>query len=181
MNIYIPVPDCDNYDSFCRFEQEQSHDILQRFLNTGKYQEIEERSTWIPMNVGFESCGTKRGDFFSVFARAFACNSKAWNILEPLISDSVKTLPLECDSKEFNLLKVTNIIDCLDYSKADVFRFQKTGRVLGIRKHAFKEELIMNQHFFAIPEIRFESLVSETFKNVVEQNKLEGLIFEQVA
>ena len=180
MNIYIPQPNCDDYDSFYRLDQEQSFDILNRFLNLGKYQQIEEKSAWIPLEVKIESYDTKRGDFFSVIAGVFACNQKAWDILAPLIKDSVQLLPLRCDQGNFNILKVINIIDCLDYSKANLFRFQETGRVLGIRKYAFKEQLIRNQHFFAIPEQKFGILVSQTFKDLVEKNQLEGLTFKQV-
>ena len=160
---------------------EFSFDILNRFLNFGKYQEIEEKSAWIPLEVKIESYDTKRGDFFSVIAHIFACNQKSWDILAPLISDSVQLLPLRCDQDNFNILKVINIIDCLDYSKADVFRSQETGRILGIRKYAFKEQLIRNQHFFAIPEKKFGILVSQAFKDLVEQNQLEGLSFKRVA
>ena len=71
MNIYSPRPNCDDYDSFYRLDQEQSFDILNRFLNFGKYQEIEEKSAWIPLEVKIESYDTKRGDFFSVIAGVF--------------------------------------------------------------------------------------------------------------
>ncbi|MEH2113200.1 hypothetical protein [Nostoc sp.] len=63
---------------------------VKRFLNMAMYQDIEEKSEWIPLPVGFESFGTKRGDFLGVVAWTFACNNKAWKILEPLIGDSVK-------------------------------------------------------------------------------------------
>ncbi|MBN3881457.1 MAG: hypothetical protein HWQ44_00315 [Nostoc sp. JL34] len=181
MNIYIPIPDSDNYDGFYYLDQEKSHDILSRFLNFSVYQDIEEKSEWIPLPVGIESFDTKRGDFLGVVAWTFACNNRAWKILEPLIGDSVKLLPLQCDEGEFNILKVINIIDCLDRSKADLFIFEETGRVLGIEKYAFKEELIQDQHFFAIPECKFVILVSQKFKDLVEQHQLEGLNFKQVA
>ncbi|BCL36436.1 imm11 family protein [Nostoc sp. MS1] len=180
MNIYIPIPDSDNYDGFYYLDQENSHDILSRFLNFAMYQDIEEKSEWIPLPVGIESFGTKRGDFLGVVAWTFACNNRAWKILEPLIGNSVKLLPLQCDEGEFNILKVINIIDCLDYSRADLFIFEETGRVLRIEKYAFKEELIQDQHFFAVPECKFGILVSQKFKDVVDQHQLKGLKFKQV-
>jgi hypothetical protein len=180
VNIYTPYSNCDDYDRFYPLDQQSSFDILERFLNFGKYQNIEEKSDWTPLEVGIESLNTKRGDFFSVVARTFACNEKAWKILAPLINNNVQLLPLKCNEGSYNILKVTNIVDCLDYSKADVFRFQQTGKVLGIRKYAFKEDLIQSQHFFAIPEKKFGILVSQEFKDLVEKNNLEGLNFEQV-
>ncbi|MEH1824162.1 MAG: DUF1629 domain-containing protein [Nostoc sp.] len=181
MNIYIPIPDSDNYDGFYPLNQEYAHGILSRFLNFAMYQDIEEKSEWIPLPVGIKPFSTKRGDFLGVVAWTFACNNKAWKILEPLIGDSVKLLPLQCDEGEFNILKVINIIDCLDRSKADLFIFEETGRVLRIEKHAFKEELIQDQHFFAVPECKFGILVSQKFKDLVEESQLKGLKFKQVA
>jgi hypothetical protein len=154
--------------------------ILQRFLNMGKYQDIEENSAWNPLEVRIESFGTKRGDFFSIIARKFACNQETWEILTPLIKNDVQLLPLKSDDGDFSILKVINIVDCLDHSKADIFRSPETGKVLRVRKYAFKEELIQKQHFFAIPESKFGILVSQSFKDLVEKNNLKGLNFEQI-
>jgi hypothetical protein len=181
MNIYTPYPNCDDYDCFYPLDQQNSHDILSRFLNFGKYQNTEEKCEWIPLPVGIESLGTKRGDFLAVIACSFACNKKAWELLEPLIGNDVKLLPLACSDGEFNILKVTNIIDCLEHSKIDALRSEETGRILHIRTHVFKEDMIKNQHFFAIPEKKFGILVSQDFKDLVEENGLEGLGFRQIA
>jgi hypothetical protein len=181
MNIYVPVPNSDDYDCFCWPDQPELQNTLERFLNFGKYQNIEEPSQWTPLKVEIESFGTKRGDFLGVIAYSFACNPKAWKVLEPLIGSSTELLPLKCEEGEFSLLKVVNVIDCLDYSKADVLRSPETNRVLSIKKYAFKEDLIMDQHFFALPERKFGILVSQTFKDLVERNQLEGLMFKQVA
>ncbi|WP_442939387.1 imm11 family protein [Nostoc sp.] len=79
------------------------------------------------------------------------------------------------------MLKVINIIDCLDRSKADLFISETSGRVLRIEKHAFKEELIQYQHFFVVPECKFGILVSQKFKDLVEESQLKGLKFKRVA
>jgi hypothetical protein len=62
MNIRISCPICDNYDSFYPIDQQNSHDILSRFLNFGKYQNTEEQHEWIPSSVRIESLDTKQGD-----------------------------------------------------------------------------------------------------------------------
>jgi hypothetical protein len=180
MNVYIPYPNCDDYDCFYPLDQSSSHDILNRFLNFGKYQNIEEQSEWIPLPVGIESLGTKRGDFLAVIAYSFACNKKTYSILESLIGNSVELLPLLCADGEFSILKVTNIIDCLDHTNIDALISKESGRILHIRKYAFKEDMIKNQHFFSIPEKKFGILVSQEFKDLVEKNKLEGLSFKSV-
>jgi hypothetical protein len=180
MKIYHPYPDTDNYDRFYPSNLVEGSNILSRFLNTGKYQNIEEESDWKPLSVEVQSLNTKRGVFSGIDAQHITCNSRAWEVLEPLISSSVKLFPIDYKGDIYYLLKVINIIDCLDYDKADVFRFE-TGKVLGINKYAFQESLIQNQHFFALPEIKFNILVSQEFKDCIEQNGLEGLLFEQVA
>jgi hypothetical protein len=180
MKIYHPYPDTDNYDRFYPSNLIDGVDVLSRFLNTGKYQNIEEKSEWEPLPVEVQSLDTKRGAFLGIVAHHLVCNSHAWKILEPLIGSNVKLFPIEYTKYSYYLLKVINIIDCLDYTKADVLR-SETGRVLGVNKYAFQENLIKTEHFFALPEIKFDILVSQEFKDCVEQNGLEGLLFEQVS
>lgn len=179
MNIYHPYPNSDQYNRFYPLNLVEGADKLSRFLNTGKYQNIEEKSNWHPLPVEIQSLNTKRGDFLGIVAHHITCNSRALEILKSLIGNSVKPFPFEYNGDAYFLLKVINIIDCLDYTRADVLRSQE-GRVLGINKYAFKEESIENKHFFALTEIKFDILVSQTFKDYVEQNELEGLLFEQV-
>jgi hypothetical protein len=180
MNIYCPYPDVDNYDSFYPENMKEGTEILNRFLNLGKYQNIEEKGEWKPLPVHVNSVGTKRGDFLGIGARQFTCNGRGWKILEPLIGRSVKTFSVKYNQSEYSIIKATNIIDCLDYSKSDVFRYQEIGRVLWVNKYVFREELIKGEHLFAIPEIKFNILVSQEFKDCVEKNDLEGLLFQQV-
>ena len=181
MNIYLPYPNVDSYDSIHPVNMREGHDYLDRFLNHGKYQNINEESEYIPVQSCIHSFETKRGNFLGAGGNTLACDIHTWNILQPIVEDRVKLFPLNCGDKEYIILKVTNIIDCLDYSKADVFRFQETGRVLHINKYAFKKELIRGEHLFAIPEKKFGILVSQEFKNYVEKHDLKGLLFQQVS
>jgi hypothetical protein len=179
MNIYRPYPS-DLYDSFYLIDTNKKDDIIDRFLNRGKYQNVEERGEWPDINVEIESLGTKRGDFFGISACSIICNMNAWKVLKPLIDNSVKLLPIIYKDDTYFLLKATNIVDCLDYTRASILRSPKTGRVLGVNKYAFKESCIKDENFFVIPEIKFDILVSQKFKDCVEQNRLEGLLFQQL-
>jgi hypothetical protein len=181
MNIYHPYPNSDSYDRFYPLNLAKDLDTIARFLNTGKYQEIEEKNDWEPLPVEVQSLDTKRGDFLGIVAHHFTCNDRAWKILEPLIKQNVKLFPIGYKQQNYFLIKVINIIDCLDYTRADVLRCPETERVLGINKYAFKEDLIQNEHLFALPEMRFDILASQEFKDSVEKNGLEGLLFRQLA
>ena len=180
MNIYHPYPNSDSYDRFYPLNLVKGSDTIARFLNTGKYQKIEEKNDWKPLPVEVQSLDTKRGDFLGLVAHHFTCNDRAWKILEPLIKHSVKLFPIKYRDKTYYLLKAINIIDCLDYVNADVLRSQETGRVLGVNKYAFKETLIQNEHLFALPEMKFDIIVSQEFKDSVEKSGLEGLLFQQL-
>jgi hypothetical protein len=50
-----------------------------------------------------------------------------------------------------------------------------------IVSYVFKTEIIKDQHFFTIPEAFAYNFVSQTFKDCVEANGLEGLIFRKIA
>jgi hypothetical protein len=105
---------------------------------------------------------------------------KAWQILAPLLQDYVKLLPLQCESGNYIILK-PQIIDCLDRSLTVIKRFDDSDHVMHVVSYAFKTEIIKDKHFFTIPEAFAYNFVSQTFKDCVEANGLEGLIFRKIA
>ena len=87
---------------------------------------------------------------------------------------------MQCDSGEFVMLKITNVVDCLDYTRAEVKRFPSSGRVMQVISYAFKKDRLDNKIIFRIPEQTSRVYASQQFKDCVEKNQLEGLIFSEV-
>jgi hypothetical protein len=176
VNIYYPVPNSDIYDCL-NFSNTKDWRILDHFLGYQQYDEAPK--TWKPISVEIELRG-KSGEFPSLLGHTLVFSEKAWKILQSLIKESVELLPLTCNSSNYNVIKVINVVDCLDYSRANVKRFQSSGRVMHIVSYAFKDEHIENRNIFQLPEPK-NVLVSQAFKDCVENEGLEGLIFRQVA
>lgn len=174
MKIYEIVPDPDVYDSLY-YVNDNDYRIVDHFLGYRPYDKAPE--TWKPIPVAIEKMD-KQGEFPSLStARVFS--SKALQILKPLIEKSVEFLPLQCDLGEFVMLKPTSI-DCLDYERAKVKRFSSSDRVMNVLSYAFKSGSINDKNIFKIPEARARVFVSQEFKDYVEKNNLEGLIFREI-
>jgi hypothetical protein len=176
MNIYQVYHDCDVYDSLY-FINEDDDDFLDRFFGFTIYQNQPNRPTWKPLVVEFER-EEKRTEFPNLSGR-FACSDKAWQIIAPLINNHVELLPLQCELGNYYIVK-TERIDCLDYSRAVVERFDDSERVMEVVSYAFKEDCLKDKHLFTIPEEFATNFVSQTFKDCIEANGLEGLIFRQI-
>ena len=176
MNIYEISNNCDIYDSLYYVNQEDS-EIVDRVLGYGIYADRPFNQEWKPIAVRIYP-KQKRGDFIGL-PGTLGCNKQAYKILEPLIKNSVELLPLNCKEGNYSLIKVTDIVDCLDYDNSTIDRFDD-GRVMWVDSFAFYPEKIQNKHIFKIPELNAVYLVSQTFKNCVEIHGLEGLIFRLV-
>ena len=175
MKIYEIVPDSNKYDSlYCI--NDDGYRIIRHFLGYRPYDKAPE--SWQAIPVAIDKMD-KKGNF-PALSTAIVFSEKALQILTPLTEETVEILPLKCNSGQFVILKVTDVIDCLDYSRAKVRRFPSSGRVMDILSYAFKTERLDNKNIFKIPEQKARVYVSQTFKECVENNKLEGLIFREV-
>jgi hypothetical protein len=174
MKIYEIVPESNKYDSLYCID-ENGYRVIRHFLGYRPYDKAPD--SWQPIRVAIDKMD-KQGEF-PALSTAIVFSSKALQILKPLTENSVEFLPLECDSGEFVMLKPTSI-DCLDYDRAEVRRFPSSGRVMDVLSYAFKTNNLGNKTIFKIPEQKARVYVSQEFKDCVESNKLEGLIFVEI-
>jgi hypothetical protein len=175
MKIYEPIPDSDVYDSLY-YINDNDYRIVWHFLEGQHYEQAP--TFWQPICVGIEPMA-KKGEFPSL-STALVFSDKALKVLMPLIKNSIDLLPLQCNSNHYTIIKVHDVVDCLDYSRAVVRKFPSSGRIMEIISYSFKYECINNKNIFKIPEIKTRVFVSQKFKDFVENNHLEGLIFREV-
>jgi hypothetical protein len=186
MNIYLPYPEIDDYDYFGFENREKVKEMLKDFFAYREDPSISMNRVWKPFSVKLNppdsSRGNifRRGDFLGISARNIVCSPQTWEILKPLIGQHVQLLEITYNNDVFYILKVTTIIDCLDYSKAEVLRSSQTGRVLYVTKYAFKEELIQDNVLFVIPEMKSCKIATQAFKDYIEKHDLQGLGFQQI-
>jgi len=97
------------------------------------------------------------------------------------MSDKVQILPIDYEGiKTLYVLNVINMVDCLDYDKS-VLRRWEDGRVSEIDEFAFHYSIVSQHDIFKIPEKnRTHIFVSDKFKATVEENGLIGFKFTEV-
>ncbi|HLO46818.1 MAG TPA: DUF1629 domain-containing protein [Kamptonema sp.] len=175
MKVYYPKADVDNYDSFIANEDDGI--LLLHFLGDLHWYELP--GSWQPIPVEIYSAG-KPGDFPAIVGFHQTLSERAVRILQPIMGESVELLPVVCTTGErYFVIKIVDVVDCLDYSRAVVRRNSHSGRVTVIDSFAFKDGCIGDRNIFRLPELN-RALVSQAFKDCVENNGLEGLRFKQV-
>lgn len=180
MNIYRIIPDSDSYE--CIYPRVEDEDILFFF-------DAEPLSAkWVPLPVVLDERLREnvmdapipmKGDFPSLYRPTPVFSERAWGALSPLIKGSVEALPLIHPSGDrYFAINVLDVIDCLDLATTKLTRNDVTGRVSSIQAYHFRPNLLRGKHMFKLPETKgLEVLVSEEFKQAVENNGLKGLIF----
>ncbi|WP_422665606.1 imm11 family protein [Anabaena sp. PCC 7938] len=117
------------------------------------------------------------GDFPSFIGHHLVCTKRAWQLIQPIITNSVELLPLTCREAQYFVIKINDLVDPLDYSKSiyeDGF-----GGLIKVKSYVFNDEIIKNKHMFWFSR-GYLTVVSETFKTFVEDHHLKSLIFRQL-
>ncbi len=122
-------------------------------------------------------------------ARSFILGPRAAELLRPVISDVAELLPIPFQGETWYFMNVFNQVNALDKANCR-YRIYHDGTVSPswIEKIAFSPEKIPHAKLFTIPESRASLYYAEhhpddnpnTFKNVVEKNKLLGIRFGKV-
>lgn len=121
------------------------------------------------------------GDVFSVEVSSFILNEYAFNILYPYLKGHVQIFKIKNQDGLFYVINVTDVIDCLNYDKSEIKRFQSTGRVMKVIKYSFIKSKLKNAVIFKLPEfVKAHSYVTEEFKNIAEENNIKGFKFEEL-
>jgi hypothetical protein len=175
MNWYRPIADSDKYDGLVCVNREDAVFIANFNRDWYRYRKKNE---W--KNIFVEIAPEEGvGDFPSFLAQCIVFNEKSWKLLQALIADAIEPLPLiSTDGNQYITIKVLDLVDCLDYSQS-VYR-QSAGGFIQVSSYVFQQEdNIVGKHIFWLPKA-YHAVVSEEFKNLVEQNQLKGLIFKQL-
>ncbi|HEY0601659.1 MAG TPA: DUF1629 domain-containing protein, partial [Herpetosiphonaceae bacterium] len=108
-------------------------------------------------------------------------NERAWQVLEPLLGQSVEALPLRTDEHTYYAINVLVVLDCLDMDRSEIQYFP-SGGIMYIDRYVFEEGCVDEHPIFKIQGAELkEVLVSEQVKAVVEQNHLAGFVFVPIA
>ncbi|MGI0495503.1 imm11 family protein [Alkalinema pantanalense CENA528] len=185
MNWYIPTLESDEYDAL-DYVDSNDDKVLSYFWGFDTSYDPEApggfRSnrlpyfpdTWQPIQV--EKYPAKKADILSLVG-FMTITQHALSYLKPLLGEAI-LLPVFCGEEILYVVREEEI-DCLNYEKAIVDRYDN-GAVSEIEEFALLHQKLEGKHIFRFPEIIITSLVSQTFKDVVEQNNLFGMSFRKI-
>lgn len=120
-----------------------------------------------------------KGDFPSFFAIGVIFSEKALQVLSPLIQNSIQVIPLQCEEGRFDLIHVSDVVDCLDLERSVVDYILGGDLISHVEHYEFKDlELLEGKGIFTIQGLRASTFVTDAFKALVEEHDLRGLLWE---
>lgn len=138
------------------------------------------RDTYTPMEFKKEFKSKTMCNISKFFHQLLFVDELALNVLSNILAHSyVEVLPIICKEKNLyaiNILDVFNCQEILDMDKTK-FNYFKSGRIMCVEKYAFISECIKDKDIIMINEWK-KIVVSDYFKNTVEENNLIGVEFE---
>jgi len=118
-----------------------------------------------------------KGDFPSFYAVGIVFSERAVRVLWPLIQSSVQIIPLEGEEDRLFLVHVLDVIDCLDLERSVCIG--SGGIITHVRHYEFKNlETLKGKGIFRIRGLRASAFVTDTFKALVEEHDLKGLLWQ---
>lgn len=135
---------------------------------------------WIPFEVEVEK--KKKNSDTPSLSPYYVLSQKAVNLLKDLIENEVEFLPISFNNETYYVIKILNILDCINYEKSVPFPLPPgVDTPFDYTKFSFKEDVVKGKHIFRVKDILFVNVfVSKEFEEIVTKNKLAGFQLEKV-
>jgi len=134
------------------------------------------RERWRPLRVEVERESRRRtppGDFPCLFLGTdVAFSQRAVDELGSLLEPAGELLPLECDAEPLWFYNCDRFADVLDEQASDIRRYQSSGRIMTIHRHAWRPE-VERETFFRLPQLHRSHVYATDA--VVERIRSAGL------
>jgi hypothetical protein len=175
--IYVPLPAADA--ELCHPVDGDDFERINVTING-----VPRAAEWVPLRMQLigmdEGRPLSESDSPWLGSHALIFRPKAIQALGPMLSDHGELLPLQCPTAEVSIFNPTRVVDVLDEAASQVLRF-KSGKIMGVRKYAFRPEPLDGVHAFKIPNLRVSpTFVSESFVATWRSAGLRGLEFRLV-
>lgn len=174
MKIWKLIPKANDYENLYSLE-EFDLDRLQSFDGRSKAE------GWRPWRFRPLEGNMEWGDMASYHTHIPTVTPNFIEATRDLIESSVEILPIDCEGKELYLLNTTEVLDCIDYTKAKPITFTNSSKIMMFEKYAFIEEKVKGKHFFKIKELPVGGVfVSDEFRQRTIDKGLVGIRFDLV-
>jgi hypothetical protein len=184
MKIFLVTPNVERYYQLCYDEEE----LKERFPDL--YLEGEPKAdAWKPPAVEWITeppIGSRRTEAYFVpdiayLGGSLALNPKATGIIRTHFADEAELLPITVGDEPWTILNVINLQDILDTANCR-YKIRSDGTIGRMLKMALDKSKITNAKLFRVagkPSRIFTSDVAGSFKSMVEDHALKGLLFDE--
>jgi Immunity protein family (Imm11) len=106
---------------------------------------------------------------------------RATAALSPVLAGDGEILPLACRDAQLAVFNTLTVVPALDVERSSVVRFPSSGRIMTVKAHVFRSELLEGVNAFKVPELlRSAVFVSEAVVRAAHQARLNGVGFKLV-
>lgn len=173
MKIWHLDFELDEFDNLIPVE-ELSLDEIQSFNGSSK------RELWNPIAVK-KMEDKKLSNAPGFYSHIPVFDKVTLETVKDLIEDYAEALPLVCNEGEFYAINVVEVLNGIDYDKAQFKTFRDGKRIMRFEKYAFIENAIVKKHIFKIiDEPLRKPFVSDEFRQRIVDHGLKGFKFELV-
>jgi hypothetical protein len=149
---------------------------------------IVSLETWVPLPIMRDysvkgNLNKPLGDRAGIdaYLDPMLLGKRALEVLLPHIASLGQVLPLVFEEAPYSFFNVTNIVDALDETRTEFYRFPSSGRIGGVERYAFKPEAVRDQWLFKTPQLRTGFVfVTDRFVELVKTAGLTGFEFTLV-
>lgn len=181
MKIWRVNVELDNRQSFQLINKSASFlEELDKMLDGKPYnKEIEKNFEVEMIDEGDEA------DFVKLWncTETLLCTESAMDKLKQYVEGFVEFIPVKYKNKYLYMIKILKFIDALNYEKVKL-EYLKSGLAIGVLKYSFLENMVEGVPIFKIllngNVYSVDIFISTELKRTIEENNLEGLIFNEV-
>ena len=187
MRVYSISGDFDNYDACeidfvaCAKKHPDIADYDMRFNLEG----VSVTSTWWPRKMKRYN-DHPLGDYVSKLTNDVLILERQAISKLSFVLGNIEILPLDCNFGDYWAVNILDVLDCIDYEKAEFKCFSKRNeydkpRIMRFIKFAFHSEKIMDHHVFKIvDQPQSHVFVDDVFVKEVAKHNIAGFKFKLV-
>jgi len=162
-------------DFFFPLEEDKNffHEMVRSYLE----ESMSAAKVWRPLYM-LRGEPMKQPDFFEIGdTDVIGMSQKAVEILRSLFNPDIELLPIETDAGKYYALNILNTIDCLNKEES-TFRMAKNGIIVSYDSLEFYEGKLQGHAIFKIPELPYNTFITDKVVDQYEEHSLQGLSFD---
>ncbi len=142
---------------------------------------VSAQSTWKNLEIQFEAADKGKQKMYSDFpwymSSVLILRENVVSKMKYFFEANGELLPMHSIDNQKLYAFNCNVIDALDEEKSDIIRLKGSGKIVLVKKIAFKDEKLINADIFRLNYSASPTFVSEEFIKLYNEYKFVGLKF----